>query len=247
MNGTPINSSSNPTFLLQQKVLKNKSFRKKEALIWLEGQRAISQCPADKIKALFLGPNAPTSDKWPVPPYQLSKDLAKKVFDTESPQEVGCLLNWQPSPLEELNWQKGVIILDGLMDPGNAGSILRTASALDFGGLVLLESIEFGNPKLLRASAGCLFSVPLHESDKREDLQNFIKEKNISCTLADAGGQGKALKKSEGPYCLIVGSEAHGLGPGWKGQRWSLPLANEVESLNAAVAAALLAFQLKQI
>ena len=245
MNGTPITSAKNPIFLLQQKVLKLKKTRRKEGLIWLEGLRAVQQCPPSKIKALFLGSRAPEGENWPCAPYRLSEELASLAFDTESPQEVGCLLNWRGHDLEDLNWEKGVVIADGLQDPGNAGSLLRSAAGLDYGGFVMLDSIELGNPKLLRSCAGHIFSIPLCESDSRETLQAYLSDNNIACYMADAGGENDQIKKPEGPFCLVIGSEGHGLGPGWTGQRWTLPLANDVESLNAAVAGSLLAYCLK--
>jgi len=245
MNGTPINSSKNSIFQLQQKVVNNKSARRKEKLIWLEGPRAVEQCPAKHIKALFLGPNAPDKDNWPVSPYRLSSELSQKVFLTEAPQEVGCLLHWETKHFEDLNWNKGVIIADGLQDPGNAGSLLRTAAGLDYGGFILLSSVEAGNPKFLRSSAGCLLSIPVCETAERSTLQDFINKQGISTYRADANGSTESISSPTGAYALVVGSEAHGLGSGWQGEVWTLPLANNVESLNASVAAALLAYLLK--
>jgi TrmH family RNA methyltransferase len=245
MNGTPINSSQNPNFLLQQKIQSSKKHRRKEGLIWIEGQRALSQCPKSKIKAVFCGPNAPKAD-WPLAPYELSPELAAKCFETDNPQEVGALLHWKAVELENCDFSKGLLILDGLQDPGNAGSLLRTAAALDMGGLVLLNSVEAGNSKLIRSSAGSILSLPICEINDRQQLQQQLKDNNCQIYMADAGGKTEEISKPTANFAIVIGSEAHGLGDGWQGYIWSLKLANNIESLNASVAGALLMSELKR-
>ena len=94
MSGTPVNSPNNSIFQMQQKVLENKNFRRREGLIWVEGSKVIMERPAESFKALILGPKAGKRQDWPVPPYCLSEELCKKVFVTENSQEVGALLHW---------------------------------------------------------------------------------------------------------------------------------------------------------
>jgi TrmH family RNA methyltransferase len=146
-----------------------------------------------------------------------------------------------------------VVVLDGLQDPGNAGSIVRAAEAFGATGVLFLKgAVSPYNPKTLRASAGSLFRVPyLHSVDPalaRAELQQHRVELYAGVP-ARAGEAVRALGTADlsGSCGLIIGNEAHGVSGALRAaaQDLSIPTAG-VESLNAAVAAGILLYEARR-
>jgi tRNA G18 (ribose-2'-O)-methylase SpoU len=238
-----LSSLNNPLFKSQQRCLKDSKFCKKNKLIWLEGEKFLDLLPPSSIKALFIGPETPEK-KWPCPPLRLSEKLARLAFQHEHPQEIGALIHWSPHPFESLKSSKGLLILDGLQDPGNVGSLIRSAAALDLGGVILCNSVQVTNIKLLRSSAGSFLHIPLHESRCLPSLQKKLNDTDVSCLIAQTTGE----KKFQPPpkWALILGSEAKGPQDSWQGDFLSIPL-KKLDSLNVAAAGAILMHRLKSL
>jgi TrmH family RNA methyltransferase len=138
-----------------------------------------------------------------------------------------------------------ILILDGLRDPGNLGTILRSAEAVDVGYVILAPgSVDLYNPKVVRGAMGAHFRLPVHALDWPE-ISGAVAGRDV--WLADAAGRVSydAVNWSR-PSVLIVGGEAAGateeaatLSTG----RVSIPMAAGVESLNAAMAASVILFE----
>ena len=129
--------------------------------------------------------------------------------------------------------------LAGVADPGNAGTIVRTAVAAGAQAVVFSpESVDPWNPKTVRASAGALFRVPLAEAGPKGERVGADPHRGDPYNQADLTG----------PLTLVVGNEAHGLDQLDQSaavDRWvSIPMAEPVESLNVAAAAAILCFEI---
>ena len=129
--------------------------------------------------------------------------------------------------------------LAGVADPGNAGTIVRTAVAAGAQAVVFSpESVDPWNPKTVRASAGALFRVPLAEAGPKGERVGADPHRGDPYDQADLTG----------PLTLVVGNEAHGLDQLHQSaaiDRWvSIPMAESVESLNVAAAAAILCFEI---
>jgi TrmH family RNA methyltransferase len=139
-----------------------------------------------------------------------------------------------------------VVVLDGVQDPGNAGTIVRSAEAFGAGGIVLLEgSVRVANGKFLRAAAGSIFRLPFLEAVERVE---FIKRaRSLGLTLYALAARGEtSLQEADLriPCALVVGGEGSGVSPELlaAGTVLSIP-ARKVESLNAAVAASIALFE----
>jgi TrmH family RNA methyltransferase len=142
-----------------------------------------------------------------------------------------------------------VVILDGLQEPGNAGTIIRTAEAFGATGLAALKNtVNLYNPKVVRASAGSLFRLPMVQG---------VDPKLLLATLQQHGAQAFAAIPHEGaavdqaPFddkcALVIGSEAHGVSAAMRAacQPVRIPTVG-VESLNAAIAAAVLLYEARR-
>lgn len=182
-----------------------------------------------------------------VPLIVISELLFKKCTGTESAQGVISLVRpptWElqdtlrPTPL--------VVVLDGLQDPGNVGSIVRSAEAFGATGVIFLDGTASPfNPKTLRASAGSLFRIPFVVGAKGDTIRTFFRREKIK-RIAATPYASKRLSHHDcnGPTALIIGSEARGIRHTLlKGAEELRISTTGVESLNAATAAAIILYE----
>ncbi len=180
--------------------------------------------------------------------------LFQTLSGTETSQGVMALVKPPGWALEQLF--RGcplVVVLDGLQDPGNAGTIVRAAEAFGASGVLFLKgSVSPYNPKTLRASAGSLFRVPfLHGIDAalaRAALRQHRVELYAGVPARN-GGSARSLSETDlTSRCgLIIGSEAHGVGSELRSAALDISIPTiGVESLNAAVAAGILLYEARR-
>jgi len=170
-----------------------------------------------------------------------------KLADTESSQGVIVVATPPVWKLEQtLCGQSLVVVLDGLQDPGNAGSIVRAAEALGATGVIFTKgTVSPFNPKTLRASAGSLFRVPFVYGLEAELTRQALQEAHMEIYAALPQGAKPLLSIDlRGKCALVIGSEAHGVSQPLRcgAMGISIPTVG-VESLNAAVAAGILLYE----
>lgn len=141
------------------------------------------------------------------------------------------------------------VILDGLQEPGNAGAIIRTAEAFGATGVVALKNtVNLYNPKVVRASAGSLFRLPVVQAADPELVLATLRQRQIQ-PFAALPREGVAVDQAAlgGKCALVIGSEAHGVSPAMRAacEAVSIPTVG-VESLNAAIAAAILLYEARR-
>lgn len=177
------------------------------------------------------------------PCHLVSEAVMEACSDTVTPQGVLAVLPFPELPRPA--HPTFTLVLDRLRDPGNLGTMLRTALAAGVEQVLLAPgTVDFSNPKVVRAAMGAHLRLPIADADWDEIAQAVA---DCDFWLAAAGGaQAYTAVDWTRPTALIVGSEAHGAGE----QAWSLaqgrvsiPMASEVESLNAAVATAVILFE----
>jgi 16S rRNA (guanine(527)-N(7))-methyltransferase RsmG len=188
------------------------------------------QAPPDK---------APSRLEW----FQLAPDLFRQLdpFGTRSPLilfEVPALSPWQPTdPLAP-----GCSLLVPFQDPENVGAVIRCAAAFAVQRIILLsESANPFHPKAIRTSAGTVFSVNLLQGPSLESLPPDLP-------VIALAASGRPLTRTVFPdsFCLLAGMEGPGLPPRWQADAVAIPMATEVESLNAAVAAGIALYEWRQ-
>ena len=171
-----------------------------------------------------------------------------KLGSTESSQGVIALVKPPVWKLEQMfHRQSPLVVLDGVQDPGNAGSIVRAAEAFGATGVLFTKgTVSPYNPKTLRASAGSLFRVPfvsgLTASAVRAALQQ--REVEVFATVRHPGAKVAPGVDLRTRCALIIGSEAHGVSDALRAGATTLSIQTAwVESLNAAVAAGILLYE----
>jgi TrmH family RNA methyltransferase len=171
----------------------------------------------------------------------------ESLAGTENSQEIMALLTPPVSTLADSLLGAGVtVILDGIQDPGNAGTIVRSAEAFGAEGLIFLEGcVRVANGKFLRATAGSLFRMPYFEDIKRANFLSDLRSLNVklfALTAQAATSLGGADLRP--PCAIVVGSEAHGVSPELLAYAEGLCIpTSRVESLNAAVACSIVLFE----
>jgi len=166
--------------------------------------------------------------------------LFNKLASTESPQGVLALVRlpeWKPEDL--LKDTPLVVILDGVQDPGNAGSILRTAEAFGATGAVFLKgTVSPSNPKCLRASAGSAFRLPM-AVDIPAGLKLYAADPRAALDVSGA--------RLDAPCAIVIGAEGSGVRPELAARATGVKIPTvAVESLNAAVAAGILLYEARR-
>jgi RNA methyltransferase, TrmH family len=170
-----------------------------------------------------------------------------RVAETETSQGVIALARPQMAQWEDFLGGNGlIVVLDGLQDPGNAGTIIRSAEAFGATGLVLLrQSVHLSNGKLMRASAGSVFRVPVCEGFDASTFLALATAAGLRLFSLDVAGE-KHLEDAclDGLCALIVGNEAHGISPALREVSEGIAVeTRNVESLNAAVACSIALYE----
>lgn len=178
----------------------------------------------------------------------LPEELLASAVTTESPQPIAALAHPRNWAWEELLTPGAlVVVLAGIQDPGNLGTILRSAEAFGATGAILLSgAVSRWNAKAMRASAGSVFRLPALASSEGKAIQR-LREAGVRL-LATSSHEAEALGGCNltGPVAILIGSEGAGLAPELAAQcdaRVTIPCPGPVESLNAAVAASILLYE----
>lgn len=178
--------------------------------------------------------------------YLTSQAALERAADTQSPQGIVAafaLPRWSTADLGP----GPVLVCDGIADPGNLGTIARSAEALGSGGLCLVGGADPWAPKVLRSAMGALFRLPVVQADAPDDLIRSLAAAGRRVLVA-AAADGPPLWQAEltGSLALVVGSEARGASAAARAGAHGtvhIPMPGEAESLNAAMAASLLLYE----
>lgn len=228
-----------------------KKYREESRLFVVEGTRAVTDAMESNalnevlVTSRYLSQHSlPPTD---APVYLVEDKLLCDLCDTRSPQGIAGIASFVHH--EALPNKAGFyLFLDDLADPGNLGTVLRTADAVRCDGVFLTaDTVELYNPKTVRATMGSLFHLPIYRiSDKKEALLSL---KGLRCPILASALDGAVDFKDAGlnQNCVVVvGNEAHGVSEqvlGLADSRVKIPMPGQAESLNAGVAAALLLYE----
>lgn len=174
--------------------------------------------------------------------------LLESVCDTRTPQGI-CASFDLPSPLPLINAPARAVALDGTQDPGNVGTIWRTADAAGFQGLLFgMGCADPLSPKVQRAAMGSGFRVPFMTADDLPAALIDLRERGWSVIASDLGGADFYRRPDPGErFILVIGNEARGISDAVRGAATmlvKLPMRGGAESLNAAVAAGIMMYEL---
>jgi TrmH family RNA methyltransferase len=222
---------------------KDSAYRKESNTLLLIGEKIIQEFPFP-IKCLIS--TEPTHIK-AESTYLVTEEILHKIAGLGSFK--GVLAEVHLPPPQNVDEKNFVLILDQIQDPGNLGTLLRTALALGWGGVIATPgTVDFFNDKALRASQGAIFLLP-YSYKTPEEIITWAKIKQIPVWIGDAEGPSLKEKTFHAPLALVLSNEGQGLKAWAKtiGKSVSIPLQNKVESLNVAIAGAILLYEIKGI
>jgi TrmH family RNA methyltransferase len=178
----------------------------------------------------------------------LSLDVFASAAGTEQPQGIAALVHPPASSADALFLDVPLIlVLGGLQDPGNVGTLLRSAEAFGATGALLLPGTASPwNPKALRASAGSAFRMPTVSANEDEALTFLSKHRVLAIAAVSRGGTPIEAAPLARPCALLIGNEGAGLSEkliAAAQHRITIPMPGKVESLNAAIAGSLLLYE----
>lgn len=244
-----ITSAQNSLVKHLVRLRQNSDYRHEHQTVLVTGKKMVEELPS-----AYPVRNVLATEEFDL--HSLSKLQAKEVFYTteEILQKITGLSHTEgiaaevdlpkESTLEGLH---KIVTLDGLNDPGNVGTILRTAIALGWDGIFLLNHCcDPFNDKALRAAKGATFRIPIR-TGTLADLKEIIQKNRLKPIAADLTGQDAATFGETSHLLLVLGNEAHGLSEEVQQlcQKITIPIEN-MESLNVSVAAAIIMYQLRE-
>ena len=181
--------------------------------------------------------------------YEVSEKVFRNISEFQTPEGILCIVEKQEHSIQNI---KRILILDDIQDPGNAGTMIRTADAAGFNAIICSEhTIDIYDSKVIRSTMGSFFHIPVIQSkDILSDIKRLKNDNVLIC--------GTALEGKESYHCpissvdkiaLILGSESHGMSQSLKTQcdvLWRLPIFGKAESLNVSVAAGICMYNISE-
>ena len=237
--------------------LKKRAFRDEGRSFLVEGAQAVAEAlerdPVGLSTLLVVDlvePLAVRASELGVEVVHVSPEVIRALTSTVTPQGILGVAPYLDVPLEALGLdpEACVAILHEVRDPGNAGTILRSADASGGGGVVFTSSsVDVYNPKTVRASAGSIFHVPLVRDASTPDAIGSLRERGFRTFAMDARGSENLYGLDlTGRVAFVFGNEAHGLPQDvvrLVDATVRVPLAGDAESLNLAAAATVCLFE----
>jgi RNA methyltransferase, TrmH family len=181
---------------------------------------------------------------------RVSDSLFRRVAETEAPQGIAALVELKRPSLDAILREPRVllVIACGLQDPGNLGTIQRSAQAFGANAIITLgATVSPYNPKAMRASSGAVFHVPCYAGAEPDALFKKLRAGHVHLVATDPHSASRITDVNLlGPLAILIGQEAAGLSPEIAGQadlRVSVPLRAGMDSLNAATAASIFLYE----
>jgi len=180
--------------------------------------------------------------------FDLAPGVIERIADTVTPQPVLALVGFAPAVLDDIRDVSMVMVCVDVRDPGNAGTMIRTADAAGVGAVVCCDgTVDPTNPKTVRSSAGSLFHVPVVAGGEPLEVIETLREWGFTAVgTAVRGGTDYSEFDWNQKVALVFGNEASGLGSAVMDRLdalVSVPMAGRAESLNVSVSAAVLSFE----
>ena len=243
-----LSSLKNPK-VLSWRSLRDKKGRLEQNAFLVEGVRMVREALSSSftVNAVLLRegfvPDFVIPDS--IRTYLLPEHVFQSVCDTKTPQGIAAVLNLQAKEAAGSR----LLALDGVQDPGNVGTIIRTADAAGFDGVLFSpECADLFSPKVLRSTMGSIFRLSFSFPKSLPDALTQLKKDGFSVLSSQLDGDPFYERKNIGSsFVLVIGNEGNGISDEVKAvatHRLCLPMRGGAESLNAAVAAGIMMYDL---
>ena len=247
MTGEYITSRKNPLIQQVRRLLASRKEREAAGLFAGDGtkllEEAVRYCPG--LRTVILSEDVEAELPDAVRLVRVSRDVMRYVSPMETPQ--GAVFLCELPPQEPVKAQGGMLLLDGIQDPGNVGTILRTADALDIPVVLLEGCADPYSHKVVRSSMGAVFRRPVIRGSW-EQVQTLCRDAGIPIGVTALSDRSKDLRQAMlKDMAVVIGSEGQGVRPEiltGADSRLIIPMNPHCESLNAAVAATIVMWEM---
>lgn len=263
-----ITSSGNQQIKRIIQLNKKAKTRYEQRVFVVEGMKMSMEAPRESIEAMYVSESFLDDEgkgaRIQGYPYEVVSDsIFRTISDTQTPQGILCLVRMPEYHLEDLlgNCQPEtggagrknthLLVLENIQDPGNLGTMIRTGEGAGVTGILMdRTTVDIFNPKTIRATMGSLYRVPFFIAQNLPETIQELRQRGVAMYAAHLSGSVPYCQPSyAGPAAFLIGNEGNGLSQEIAALADTLvhiPMEGSVESLNAAVAAALLMYEVKR-
>lgn len=253
-----INSTSNKQIKNLVQLLSKAKARREQGLFVAEGVRMYREVPKDRLVKTYVSESFYEKEEnrallMGAKPEIVTDRVFASASDTKTPQGILCLIRQREYTLPEILRADDplIMLLEDIQDPGNLGTVFRTAEAAGAAGIIMSSgTADIYNPKTIRSTMGSVYRMPFLYVKELVPVLEQLKKHGISTYAAHLQGSSEYTAQDYRKGCaFLIGNEGKGLTAELAGKadaRVKIPMSGEVESLNAAVSAAILMFEAKR-
>lgn len=259
--GVSLITSTSNTAVKNAAALKTKKFRDEQGVIAVEGLKMLREAilASVKIRSIFVLEEIYEAETDLLGSagadniYIINRAVAEKISDWKTPQGIITIADKPSGDFEKLMRDKDafVVVLDGVADPGNIGTIIRTSEAAAVSAVITTKgTADCFQPKALRASMGSVFRIPVFENYEKCDIIYNMKKNGF--TVVSTSLEGNCIARDfeiQNKTAVVFGNEGAGISKEFvesSDMLVKLPMAGRVESLNVAVSAGIVMYELNR-
>ena len=230
-------------------ILNLKKQKREKSLLFLDNVKIIKDAVKNnsiKVECFLTSENILPFDDLGIKTYHVDSKTIEMLSDTKTPQKVLCVAYHNQDVVVKPTGN--FLVIDSLQDPGNVGTLIRTAKACGFESVFLVDSVSVTNSKLIRSSVGAVFNIKVF-SMKKEEFLKFAKVNNLKLLCCDMDGENIFSFKVNSPVGVVVGNEGQGVCEDIEKicyQKVKIPMSEGIESLNAGVSGSIIMYQLSK-
>ena len=258
-------SVRNAAFQKFETLQRNREKRTKEKLFFVEGVHPIKQAVAAgwEFEAIGFAAGKRLSG-WAMDmrskaraetEYEILPELMAELSNREEPCELIALVRQRTDGLqrmaEKMNEKSLIVLFDRPQNPGNLGTVIRSADAFGADGLIITgHGADFYDPQCVRATIGALFHMPVAAMASAEEVLNWVNGLSVRPTIVGTSAKGECLISEidmTGPTILVIGNETFGMSKAWKAgcdRLAKIPIYGAASSLNVGCAASICLYEI---
>ena len=247
-----ITSKNNGQLKNVKKLMESPKERREKKLFVIEGLRLVNEAPVSQVECLYVSETMERSGKIDLSRYRNIEVVSDEVFNsfsgTVTPQGVMAVVKMPEYEFRGGAEKATLLILDDIQDPGNLGTMMRTAEAAGVSGVIMSPGcVDIYNPKVIRSTMGSIFRVPFVICDLVPEIENLKMDGYAVYGAALDGASFYTDVEYPDKRAVVIGNEGRGISESVLNsvsEKIKIPMEGKVESLNAAVSAAVIVFYL---
>lgn len=235
-------------------LLKKSGERRRCGLFAVEGLKMFLEIPKERIDKIYASESFAYANKELLSNYafeMVSDKVYGQMSDTKTPQGILAVVNMLEYTMDDIIPAERVplvLMLENIQDPGNLGTMIRTAEGAGVTGIIMSgDTVDIYNPKAIRSTMGSLFRMPFIYSDDICETADVLKERGVRLYAAHLNGDNNYFEEDMTvPSAIMIGNEGNGLSEKLADKADKLikiPMSGSLESLNAAVSSAVIMYE----